>query len=241
MRSFFFATGVGIVNEESVEERIELSIDSMVNQSVLHGCLMNMSRFGIVDAKKFVRTVPVRFCFQILIKRVHGVRKMQRKFLDVTPSPFPAQELAPCGEQICNGDDRLIWMSKPQSSLSLSLENATIVQRIKEGYLLWMEIAPHIAKSARYTIGTRIENIFIDLLEQTYVAYFSSQEQKSEKIAGCTRTADTLKFLLSVAWEGKLISNGQYERVALKLVESGKMLGGWQKSLQNPTKKNRDL
>ncbi|MBP9711915.1 MAG: four helix bundle protein [Candidatus Pacebacteria bacterium] len=44
-----------------------------------------------------------------------------------------------------------------------------------------------------------------------------------------------------MAWEGKLISNKQYETVALKLEEVGKMLGGWRKSLDNPEKKNRTL
>lgn len=104
-----------------------------------------------------------------------------------------------------------------------------------------MEIIPHIAKSARYTIGARIENTFLDLLEQAYTAYFSSKEKKAEKVAECIFTLDILKFFISIAWEGKLISHGQYETLALKLEEAGKMFGGWQKSLANPTKKNRDL
>jgi hypothetical protein len=52
---------------------------------------------------------------------------------------------------------------------------------------------------------------------------------------------DTLKFLVSVAWEGKLISNAHCENVALKLEEVGKMFGGWKKNLANPEKKNRDM
>lgn len=103
-----------------------------------------------------------------------------------------------------------------------------------------MGIVPHIAKSARYTIGARIENTFLDLLEQTYTAYFSPSEKKSEKIAACVFTLDILKFLISIAWEAKLISHGQCEKLALKLEEAGKMFGGWRKSLENPTKKNRD-
>ncbi|MBI1934302.1 four helix bundle protein [Candidatus Peregrinibacteria bacterium] len=104
-----------------------------------------------------------------------------------------------------------------------------------------MRIIPHITKSARYTIGARIENIFLDLLEQTYTAYFSAKEKKADRIAACVFTLDILKFLISVAWEGKLISHGQCEELTVKLGEVGKMLGGWQKSLGNPTKKNRDV
>ncbi|MEK7136796.1 MAG: four helix bundle protein [Patescibacteria group bacterium] len=100
---------------------------------------------------------------------------------------------------------------------------------------------PHIAKGARYTIGTRIESTFLNLLEQTYTAYFSAKEKKADALKECIFTLDVLKFLISVAWEGKLISHSQCEDLAVKLEEVGKMFGGWSKSLENPTKKNRDL
>lgn len=95
-------------------------------------------------------------------------------------------------------------------------------------------------KSARYTIGARIENIFLNLLEQTYVAYYTAHEKKQAKIIECILTLDVLKFLLSIAWEGKIISNKHYEDVANQLNETGKMFGGWKNSLENKEKKNRD-
>lgn len=110
------------------------------------------------------------------------------------------------------------------------------MQKIKEGYLAWVNIVPHIQKGARYTIGTRIENKFLDLLELGYAAYFSSKEQKAEKIGECIFLADTLKFLISTAWEGKLVSHKQFEEIALKLEEIGKILGGWRNNLSG--KKN---
>lgn len=107
--------------------------------------------------------------------------------------------------------------------------------------MLWLDIVPHIAKGARYTIGSRIEHKFLDLLDLSYITYFITKEKKAQKITDCILILDTLKFIISVAWEGKLISNKQYETVALKLEEVGKMLGGWRKSLDNPEKKNRTL
>lgn len=96
-------------------------------------------------------------------------------------------------------------------------------------------------KGARYIIGSRIENKFLDLLELSFIAYFTEKEKKSEKITRCILVLDTLKFLISIAWEGKLISNKQCEDVALKLNEVGKMFGGWKKNLDSPEKKNRNL
>jgi len=107
--------------------------------------------------------------------------------------------------------------------------------------LLWMGIVPHMVKSARYTLGERIEDKFLDLLELSYNAYFTEREKKMEKVAECILITDGLKFLISIAWEGKLISNKHCEDVAVKMDEIGKMLGGWKNSLNNPEKKNRTM
>lgn len=120
-----------------------------------------------------------------------------------------------------------------------SLENASILNRIKEGYLVWMSIVPHMPKIARYTIGTRIENKFLDLLELSYAAYFIEKEKKGELIGKCIFELDILKFLVSVSWEAKCISNKQYEETVLKLDEIGKMLWGWKKNVEPTDKKNR--
>lgn len=94
-----------------------------------------------------------------------------------------------------------------------------------------MNFVAHIPKGSRYTIGLRIENKFLDLLEIAYTAYFSEKSKKAEKISECIFILDIIKFFISIAWEGKLLSNKQYEGIALKLNEIGKMLGGWKKSL----------
>lgn len=132
-------------------------------------------------------------------------------------------------------------MAQPFYSLSLSLNKASVLQRIKEGYLLWLTIIPHMPKGSRYTIGARIENKFLDLLELSYLAYFAEKNKKSEKISQCILILDTLKFLISVAWESRLISNRHCQDIAVKLDEVGKMMGGWKNSLANPEKKNREL
>ena len=111
-----------------------------------------------------------------------------------------------------------------------------MLARVKEGYLLWMSIVPHIPKTARYTIGSRIENKFLDLLELSYTSYFSEKDKKVERLSKCIFASDILKFLISTAWEGKFISNKQYENIALKLDEIGKMLWGWKKSLDQDKK-----
>ncbi len=96
-------------------------------------------------------------------------------------------------------------------------------------------------KSTRYTLGARIENKFLDLMELAYLTYFSNKENKAEKITNCLVILDTLKFLIYTAWEGKIIAHTHYETISSKIEEIGKMFGGWKNSLNNPEKKNHAL
>lgn len=105
--------------------------------------------------------------------------------------------------------------------------------------MFWLSIVPHIPKAARYTIGARIENKFLNLLETAYTAYFTEKTNKAEKIQECIFLLDILKFLISTSWEAKLISHKHFEEIAIKLEEIGKMLWGWKKSLDSPENKNR--
>lgn len=88
-------------------------------------------------------------------------------------------------------------------------------------------------RGARFTIGARIENKFLDLLEITYITYFTEKDKKSGKLSECILVLDTLKFLISIAWEGKLISNRHCEEISVKLEEVGRMLGGWKKNIDS--------
>lgn len=104
--------------------------------------------------------------------------------------------------------------------------------------MLWLIIIPHVPKSNRYTIGSRIENKFLDLLELAYTTYFIEKDKKADKLGACIFTLDILKFLISVAWETKLVSHKHYRDIALELDEIGKMFWGWKKSLDQPHKQS---
>lgn len=107
--------------------------------------------------------------------------------------------------------------------------------------MTWTATSPHMPKGARYTMGSRIENKFLDLLELSYTAYFIRREEKSQKISECIFILDILKFLLTIAWEGKFLSHKQYETLAVKMDEIGKMFWGWKKSMETPHKQNRAM
>jgi predicted DNA-binding ArsR family transcriptional regulator len=89
---------------------------------------------------------------------------------------------------------------------------------------MWVSITPHIPKNARFTIGSRIENKLLDLLETSYATYFSIKEEKEKNISQCIFILDIIKFLISTSWEAKQITNKHYENMAVKLDELGRIL-----------------
>jgi len=106
------------------------------------------------------------------------------------------------------------------------------VQKLVDGYKLWHEFLPHFPKSSRYTLGSKIDSLFIETIESVFKALHLG---KGEKLVYLTRASiklDLLKFFLQIAWEIKALDNKKYIRLSEKLDEIGKMLGGWLKSLK---------
>ncbi len=238
MGTFSIPAGIRIKDEFRVEKRVEDAINGVMYESVTYACLMDVPRLRIGNLECLILTMLIGFFDEVAMKGENIVCQLDRKESYILAMRFVPDEFLPGSEQIFDGNDRIEYMisSRP----ALGSHSSSILNRVKEGYLMWVNISPHIPKGARYTIGSRIENKFLDLLESSYTTYFTDKEQKVEKIDECILILDTLKFLVSVSWEGKFVSNKQFEDVSLKLVEIGKMFGGWRKSLDNQEKKNRD-
>lgn len=116
----------------------------------------------------------------------------------------------------------------PISNPSLT-PNLPILQKITEAYKLWHNIMPHIPRLSRYTLGEKINNLFIEIAELILAAGYTSKEHKHLAIQKASIRLDALKFFLQIAWELKALDNKKFSAVSLPLVEVGKMLGGWQK------------
>ena len=101
------------------------------------------------------------------------------------------------------------------------------MEKIKSAYVLWHEYHNTLPKTQRYSLGNRIDKIFIELIEATVTASFLPKEEKMPYIRLAIRKLDLLKVLLLVTWETKSLDNKKYIALSLPLDEVGKMLGGW--------------
>jgi len=96
-------------------------------------------------------------------------------------------------------------------------------------YKLWHEFLPHFPRKSRYTLGIRIDSLFIETVENIFTASRLPRDQKLPFLQKSSAKLDMLKFFLRVAWEIKSLDNKKYIIISEHLEEIGKMLGGWQK------------
>lgn len=103
----------------------------------------------------------------------------------------------------------------------------------KEVYRYWLPIHRDLPKVERLGIGQKIEQVFLDILELTYASLYLPPETKIIVLSKTISRLDILKFFLQLAWESKLIPTAKHTELMKKLMEIGRMLGGWKKGLQD--------
>jgi len=82
-------------------------------------------------------------------------------------------------------------------------------------------------KSQKYSLGNKIDKIFIEIIEFIAAASFLPKQEKIPYVKVAIRKLDTLKILLLILWETGTIGAKKYIEISQYLSESGKMLGGW--------------
>ena len=112
-----------------------------------------------------------------------------------------------------------------------------IIQRLIVVYKLWHEYLPKFSKDHRYTLGFKIDSLFIEIIEILHQAQYISYRQKQIYLTKASSKLDTLKFFLKILWEIDGIDNKKYIHLSEYITEIGKMLGGWIKeiNLKNQT------
>jgi len=107
-----------------------------------------------------------------------------------------------------------------------------VLQKLKTAYILWHGYHQTLPKDQRYSLGQRIDSLFIEGIESVAIATFLSQAEKPPYVRLAIRKIDTLKILLMVLWETKSLDDKKYIALSEHLNEIGKMLGGWIGQLQ---------
>lgn len=107
--------------------------------------------------------------------------------------------------------------------------------KAKTAYSLWFKIYNDFPKSHRYTLGGKIEDYFLGLLENIFISIYLPPETKISRLVIAISKLDGVKFFLQIAWENKCIKDDKYSLLSEHLQEIGRMLGGWKKGLEKKT------
>ena len=104
-----------------------------------------------------------------------------------------------------------------------------IIQRLISSYKLWHEYLIKFNKTIKYNLGSKIDSLFTEVIENVFIASHKTKDQKILYLHKASDKFDTLKFFLQIAWEIGTIDNKKYITLSEKLNEIGRMLGGWLK------------
>jgi len=107
-----------------------------------------------------------------------------------------------------------------------------LIQKLVQAYKLWHEFLSNFQKDSRYTIGTKIDSLFLETIELIIKASYSDKVEKFIFLKNASVKLDLLKFFLQIAWEIRSLDNKKYILLSERLDEIGKMLGGWIKTLK---------
>ena len=110
-----------------------------------------------------------------------------------------------------------------------------VITKEKEAYQYWQTLHRGFPKVERYSLGQKVDSVFLNLLELTYSVSYLPPEQKIVGLGKIIPKLDVLKFFVQLAWENKCIHSNKYTELSQKLDEIGRMLGGWRKGLLQKT------
>ncbi|TSC66967.1 MAG: hypothetical protein G01um101472_578, partial [Parcubacteria group bacterium Gr01-1014_72] len=115
-----------------------------------------------------------------------------------------------------------------------------VLEKLKSSYKLWHEYHEKLPKTQKYSLGNRIDKLFIENVEAITSATFLPKTEKVLWLRLAIRKTDTIKILIMILWETKSLEDKKYIALSELLAEIGRMLGGWSGQLQkqnSPTPK----
>jgi four helix bundle protein len=107
-------------------------------------------------------------------------------------------------------------------------EAPPVIQKTYE-FVLWLvKKVEGFPRSHRFTVGDRLTSTSLDLLSALVEAAYS--KEKEPRLEAASRSVNSIRYLLRLAKDLKLISVDSYGFSAGSLDEVGRMVGGWRKA-----------
>ncbi|MBU1348744.1 four helix bundle protein [Patescibacteria group bacterium] len=107
-----------------------------------------------------------------------------------------------------------------------------MLQKTIEAYKIWHAHHVIFPRLSRFSLGTKIDSLFTDVIELIFLAGYAGADQKHAFVVRASTKLDLLKFFMQAAWEVRCLDQRRYTAILVPLNDIGKDIGRWQKYLQ---------
>ena len=111
-------------------------------------------------------------------------------------------------------------------------QDLSIINKTYQAYKSIVQINHSLDRRWRYGVGVGLENTMQNLLEELIMAKSAPKPLKVSYLIRASAQQELASLKLRLYLELKLANETQIFQAQAKLVEIGRMLGGWRKSLQ---------
>lgn len=123
-------------------------------------------------------------------------------------------------------------MSPEREKARLAEDELLVLNRWEEMLPALFESTGRWPKPLRVSLGTRVENHALDILEELVIARFQ-KEGRLDRLRALDLLLERLRRLLRLAQARGALSRDGFERWMRGINEIGKMLAGWRASLKS--------
>lgn len=102
-----------------------------------------------------------------------------------------------------------------------------ILEDLRKIYRLWLSYYLILTKTHRYSLGIKVDNLFIEVIEALSIATYLRGEEKLRWLKLGIRKTEVIKVLLMVLWETGSIDDKKYTDISIMIEKFGRNLGGW--------------
>ncbi len=103
---------------------------------------------------------------------------------------------------------------------------------------MWQKIVGEIMdrttlfpRSARFTFASRIDSLALDVLDDLVLARYSARPEKAGYLRHADLCVSRLLVFIRLSNDRRFIGAPGYGHLSRRLIEFGKIIGGWRKSV----------
>ncbi|MBP7767274.1 four helix bundle protein [Candidatus Saccharibacteria bacterium] len=112
------------------------------------------------------------------------------------------------------------------------MQELPVINRTQELYEQISKITDKFPSLQKQTIGKRVENSTLLLLELLIMAKHAPTAHKGPYLIKASAQTEIIQFHLRILLNRKLANETTLHQLQAKVIEIGRMLGGWRKSVQ---------